>query len=162
LEERPRRPLAILVPVSEQNVEVVRALFPAVGVDMVAAMDDPIAEGLDIGVFTDDCKVEFLAERISEAIEPRLRGPAGLVEGWTNWTEAYESYVITPEEFVDAGEEVLVLVRVEARTERGGVAMEHRPAAVFAVSDGRIHRARFFLDRGMAFSEAGVDPTGHA
>jgi ketosteroid isomerase-like protein len=146
--------------VSDQKVELVRELFPDEGVDMVAAMADPISQGLDVGVFSDDCVVEFLAERPSEAIEPTLHGPAGLVEGWRNWTEAYESYVITPEEFFDAGDEVLVLVRVEARTERGGVAMEHRPAAVFTVRDGRIHRARHFLDRDTAFDAAGVERPG--
>jgi ketosteroid isomerase-like protein len=144
--------------VSTENVELVRGLFPAEGVDMVAATAEPISQGIDVGLFTDDCKVEFLAERLSEAIEPKLRGPAGLVEGWRNWIEAHDRYVITPEDFIDAGEQVLVLVRVEARTERDGVEMEHRPAALFAVREDRIHRARFFLEREMAFAEAGVEP----
>ena len=143
---------------SAENVELVRGLFPAKGVDMVAAMGDPISQGLDIGAFSDDCQVEFLAELPSEVVEPSMSGPAGLVEGWSNWIEAYESYVITPEDFHEAGDEVVMLVRVEARTERDGVVMEHRPAAVFQVRDGRISRARFYLDRELAFSEAGIEP----
>ena len=35
--------------------------------------------------------------------------------------------------------------------------MEHRPAALFQVGDGRIHRARFYLDREMAFRDAGLE-----
>ena len=143
---------------SEENVELVRGLFAPEGVDMVAAMDDPLSQGLDIGVFSDDCTVEFLAELPSEVVEPSMRGAAGLVEGWSNWTEAYESYVITPEDFLDAGDQVLVLVRVEARTERDGVVMEHRPAAVFEVGDGKISRARFYLAREIAFGDAGLEP----
>lgn len=117
----------------------------------------PSAPAFDVRVFSEDCMVEFLAERPSEAIEPTLRGPAGLVEGWRNWIEAHESYVIKPEDFLDAGDQVLLLVRAEARTERDGVTMEHRPAALFQVGDGRIHRARFYLDRQMAFRDAGLE-----
>ena len=141
---------------SEENVEVVRGLLPAEGIDMVALVGS-VARGVasapafDVRVFSEDCAVEFVAERPSRGDQAQPAWSAGLVEGWRNWIEAHESYVITPEDFLDAGDQVLLLVRAEARTERDGVTMEHRPAALFQVGDGRIHRARFYLDREMAF-----------
>jgi len=71
---------------------------------------------------------------------------------------SYESYLITPEEFIDAGDQVLMLVHVRARTIRDGVGVEHAPAALFEVRDGRIHRARFFLERALALAAAGMEP----
>lgn len=148
---------------SSENVELVRGVFPAAGVDMVEAVRqlpiDRVEEvGIDSGPFAEDFKTEFLSDQPGGEISPEARGAAGLAEGWANWLEPFESYVITPEDFVDAGDEVLLLVRVRARTERDQVEVEHRPAALFQVRDGKICRARFYLVREAAYAAAGLEP----
>ena len=80
----------------------------------------------------------------------------GLVEGWQDWLIPWESYVITVDEFVDAGDKVVTLVRIRGRTSRDGVEVEHRPAAVWTVGDGQVTAVTFFLDRDEAFEFAGI------
>ena len=147
---------------SAENVELVKALFPAAGFDMVEAlerMDRDIDQvGIDTGPFAEDFEIQFLSGQSGGSIEPEARGAAGLAEGWGNWLQGYETYVITPEDFVDAGDEVLLLVHVRARTVRDGVELEHRPAALFQVRDGKVRRTRFYLEREMAYEAAGLEP----
>ena len=56
------------------------------------------------------------------------------------------------------GEEVVVLVHIRARTKRDAVEVEHSPAALFQVRDGKVRRTRFFLERELALEVAGLDP----
>lgn len=91
-------------------------------------------------------KVEFLPAALGGQIEGE--GIDGMTEGWAEWLEPYESYVTRVEDFVPAGpEDVLVLVRVHARTRRDGVVVEHAPAAAVTIRDGVLVRIRFYLDR---------------
>jgi ketosteroid isomerase-like protein len=87
------------------------------------------------------------------------RGIEGLIEGWRDWLTPWESYRLEVEEFIDAGDQVLELVRVRARTSRHGVDVEHRPAAVWTVEDGVVVAVHFFLERPEAFGFAGLTPT---
>jgi ketosteroid isomerase-like protein len=61
------------------------------------------------------------------------------------------------EECVDAGDQVVMLVSVRGRTSRGGVEVEHRPAAVWTLEDGKVTAITFFLEREQAFEFAGID-----
>jgi ketosteroid isomerase-like protein len=45
-------------------------------------------------------------------------------------------------------------VRVQARTRRGGVEMEHAPGAVWTLEDGRVRRIEFYLERRQALTAA--------
>ena len=148
---------------SAENVELVRGLIPSDGMDMVEAtrlMTGAGVErvGIDSGPFAEDFEIEFISEQPLGPGPVNRRGVKGLAEGWANWLEPYESYLLTPEEFLDAGEEVVVLVHVRARTKRDGVEVEHSPAALFQVRDGKVRRTRFFLERELALEVAGLDP----
>lgn len=150
---------------SAANVELVKQVFAAEGIEMVEVVRQMTAEtadlaGIETGPFADDFEIQFASGHGAGDISPERRGVEGMAEGWANWLEGFEHYVITPEEFLDAGDEVVVLVNVRAKTERDGVEMEHRPAALFQVRDGKIRRTRFMLDRDEAFREAGLDAPG--
>lgn len=62
----------------------------------------------------------------------------------------------TPTGAVAADVEVMPVL-VTARTERHGVEMEHRPASVWRVQDGKVVAVHFFLDQGEAVRFAGLD-----
>ena len=85
------------------------------------------------------------------------RGIEGLIEGWRDWLIPWESYVITVEDFVEAGSNVVMLARIRARTSRDGVELEHKPAAVWTVTDGKVTAVTFFLERDEALEFAGID-----
>ena len=55
-----------------------------------------------------------------------------------------------------SGDEVVSLTRVQARTTRDAVAIEHRPGAVWSLRGGKIVRVRFFLERDEALEAAGL------
>ena len=86
-----------------------------------------------------------------------FRGIEGLIEGWRDWLTPWESYVITVEDFVEAGDNVVMLARIRARTSRDGVVLEHKPAAVWTVADGKVSAVTFFLERDEALEFAGID-----
>jgi ketosteroid isomerase-like protein len=86
----------------------------------------------------------------------RYEGVEGLVEGWRDWLGPSSSYELEVEELVDGGEVVVSFVHVRAITARDGVSVEHRPAAVWTVREGRVARVAFYLDREAAIEDAGL------
>jgi ketosteroid isomerase-like protein len=140
------------------NVELLRSLMPDEGIDFVRMVNSPDPAGLfstaPMEVIAPDIEVVFGE---GEAGGPgRGKGVQELLDRWRDWLLPYHSYLVIPEEYVDAGEQVVMHVRVSARTERDGVAIEHRPSSVWTVKDGRIVAVRFILDRDEALAFAGV------
>jgi ketosteroid isomerase-like protein len=60
-------------------------------------------------------------------------------------------------EIIDAGDKVLQLVTVHARTSRDGVEIVHHPAAVWTIRDGAPVPVHFFLEQDLAREFAEVD-----
>jgi ketosteroid isomerase-like protein len=143
---------------SQENVEIVKSIQPT-SVDLVEvfsvrfeaqAANDPANE-----VFHRDLEVQFIA-RGQPLDGTAYRGLEGFAQGWREWLEAWTSYRIEVEDFVDAGDKVVVLVRVAARTVRDDVLMHHTPAAVYTIRDGKVASIRFYLHRTEAFEAAGL------
>jgi ketosteroid isomerase-like protein len=144
--------------VAVRNVEVIGRIFPAEA-DLAAVMrsDDPVAAlGTDPEAIAPGMEVRFAASQAgADGFEGR--GIEGLIEGWRDWLIAWESYVLTVEQVIEAGDKVLMLVRVRARTSRDSVELEHNPAAVWTVTDGQATAVTFFLQREDAFQFAGIE-----
>ena len=142
---------------SKENVELVRALMPD-GIDMAEVLkgDDPgsLLAGRPVDAIDPDVQVVF--EGTQTGGPPVVfDGLGGLLEGWVDWLIPWESYRLDIEEIIDAGDHVVVTAKVTARTERHGVELEHGPAAVWSLRDGRVVAVRFFLERDHAFEFAG-------
>ena len=58
--------------------------------------------------------------------------------------------------FVDAGDKVVVFVRVAARTARDDVLMHHTPGAIWTIRAGKVASIRFYYDRSEALEAAGL------
>jgi ketosteroid isomerase-like protein len=145
--------------VSEQNIELVRALQPAGGVDLVElthAQQVGPAPADAAALFAQDFQCSFIAGEKSGFTSLSYSGVEGFIEGWREWLSPWESYRIEAEQFIDAGEQVVVLARVHARTRRDHVEMEHAPAAVWTLADGRVARIEFYLERSQALADAGL------
>ena len=132
-----------LQPTDVDLVEMFRGDAPPLG----PAPGDP-------SPFTDDFLVEFVA---SSPLAERITGQGldGFVNGWRDWLEAYATYRISVEEYIDAGDKVVVLIKVRATTARDGVVVEHDPAVVWTLANGRVVAVRMYLDREDALREAG-------
>jgi ketosteroid isomerase-like protein len=144
---------------SQKNVEIVKRAQPSGVVDMVqlfrgSTAPDPAATGIDVTAFESDFEVEFISA--GGSMRPASRGPQELAEAWRDWLDAWETYNLQVEEIIDAGDEVVSLVRVRAQTTRDAVAVEHRSAAVWSVREDKIVRVGFYLERDQALEAAGL------
>jgi ketosteroid isomerase-like protein len=70
--------------------------------------------------------------------------------------EAWEERRLEPEEFIDAGDDVVVLLHEYRRGKGSGVELETETAVVVAVSGGRVVRIQGYMDRGAALEAAGL------
>jgi ketosteroid isomerase-like protein len=85
-----------------------------------------------------------------------FRGRPGL-ERWIATTrEVWEEWRFHPERFIDAGDRVVVLVRVLARGGSSGVTLDRETAHIWTVRDGRVTRCEVYLDRSEALAVAGL------
>jgi ketosteroid isomerase-like protein len=141
---------------SQQNVEIVKALQPT-QVDLVEVFaSDEVARTL-LSAFSAVLSEEFVVQFTSSEMRlPEYHGVDGFLTAWADWLAPWASYWIETEEFIDAGDEVVVLVHIRARTARDAVAVEHSPAAVWTLRDQKVVALRFYLDRTEALEAVGL------
>jgi ketosteroid isomerase-like protein len=85
-----------------------------------------------------------------------FRGLEGL-RRWVDTTrEVWEEWRFIPERFLDAGDRVVVLVRVVARGGSSGVTLDRETAHIWTVRDDRVSRCEVYLDRSEAIAAAGL------
>jgi len=143
---------------SAENVELIKGILPEEA-DLVEIIesDDPIAALTGDSSFDiPELEVEFAASQ-SGAPPLNYRGLTGLVEGWRDWLLPWASYRLQVDDVIDAGDKVLQLVTVNARTSRDGVDIVHHPAAVWVVRGNVPVSVHFFLEQDRAREFAGMD-----
>ena len=77
---------------------------------------------------------------------------------WERWDGAWEDMETVPEEFLDAGEHLVLTVHYSARGRASGIEYEERLYDVYSVRDGRCVRKLEFKQRSEALAAAGLDP----
>src|SRR3954449_3365594 len=70
--------------------------------------------------------------------------------------EAWDERRLVAEEFIDAGDDVVVLLHEYRRGRRSGIELETDTAVVCAVSRGRVVRIQGYMDRQQALEAAGL------
>jgi uncharacterized protein len=125
---------------SRANVEVVRRLFDSYSRGDYAAA----AECLDPDVVYETGQ------------ELPARGRAAVQAMWERWDSTWEELETVPEEYVDAGDAVLVTVHYRARGAGSGIKYEERLFDVYTFGDGMCVRKREFRTRPEALEAAGL------
>jgi uncharacterized protein len=128
--------------VSQANVEVVRRLFDSYG-------DGDYARA-------SECLAADVVYEVGQELP--LQGRAAVRAMWERWDSTWEELETTPEEFVDAGDEILVTVHYSARGRGSGIRYEERLFDVYSFSDGEVVRKREFRTRAEAVAAAGLPP----
>src|SRR2546421_4118638 len=121
---------------SRENVKLVGRVWPG-RADMVEFVRAGSNFPPDVlALFEPNAEIEFVTGAPGV---PNLRfeGLEGFAQGWTDWLIPFDRYELDPQEIIDAGDEVLVMTHVRARTRRGGVVVEHEPAAAGHRRGGR-------------------------
>ena len=133
---------------SETNVEIVKSLF--------AAWKDRNPQAA-LKHIDPDIEVDFtgMASGVGGA-RPVASGREELQGVLADWFEAWESLEWFPQNFIDAGDNVIVWLRLEARGRKSGAAVESNQAVVYTLKDGLIVAFRGYDTLAAATSAAGI------
>ena len=75
---------------------------------------------------------------------------------WERWASAFEELEVTAEEFIDAGDRVLVTAYHRGRGRGSGVEVDTRFYELYTLRDGKVVRVDEFTDRPDALEAAGL------
>jgi ketosteroid isomerase-like protein len=121
---------------SEQNVEVIRAIY-----------EDWRAGGMALDRFDPEITM------VESETMPGVPAAVG-IEAVRRYIESFPTYwaeiLIEPEEFIDAGERVVVMGRLIGRGRRSGVQVERLWAYVWTLREQRALRMEAYADRAEA------------
>ena len=71
-------------------------------------------------------------------------GPEGFLQASDEALEAFEDYRVEAEEFIDAGEAVVVSVRISGRGRASGAELEMRLAHLWVLRNGKVIRGEVY------------------
>jgi ketosteroid isomerase-like protein len=133
---------------SQENVEVVRGIYDALDRrDAVAPFE----------VYADDIVWDFSQSRIAFLFtQPIYRGHEGVRQNWRERLSAFSEFDAEVEELMDAGDQVLAVVREREVGRASGVPVEATHLAVWTLAHGRIVRLQVFDDREQALEAVGL------
>ena len=134
---------------SRENVETIRrgyALYAAGDFDAVTALFSDDAEITDSGGLG-----------VTGTAAGTRRGHEGFLRSTEEALEAFEDFRVEPEEFIDAGDVVVVPVRISGRGRGSGVEMEMRLAHLWVLrGDGKVVRSEVYKTTEEALEAAGL------
>ena len=112
-------------------------------------------DDLDAAIRLCDENVEvYQPPEVVAAVPPR--GHKDVASYLRGWFASWHAYSPQPERFIEAGDQVVVMVHLKARGKGSRFEIEARMADVFTVAHGKIVRFRFYVDRDVALESAGV------
>ncbi|HEX2467538.1 MAG TPA: nuclear transport factor 2 family protein, partial [Solirubrobacterales bacterium] len=88
--------------------------------------------------------------------EMPARRPDEVLAMWKRWEAEWERIELTPEEYIDAGDQVVLAVRYSGRGRASGIEFEDRLFEVYALRDGKVARKRDVKTRSEALEAAGL------
>ena len=129
---------------SQENVEIVRriqGLWASHGLGAATELLDPGIEWVNP----------------HDAVEPGTRrGLAAVLDAAESVNLSFDSVQLEVEDFIDAGDDVVVIVTVHARGRGSGVEVNRRQGYVWTVANGRAVRFSWFNDPKVALKAAGL------
>jgi ketosteroid isomerase-like protein len=127
---------------SQENVEIVRRSYMAF-------------ERGEVSAALDDAHPDVVTYRA----EPEARtwhGPEGFLEALADWTEGFDEFSVTAEEFIDAGDRVIVRVHQKAVGRSSGAPVEADFWFVHTLSSAKVTRLDIFASKAPALEAAGL------
>jgi len=149
---------------SQENVEVVRALWETwlngkgarLSVSAGEIVYDRRHDLDDLFVHLDPAvEVHPLTGAMLE--DASYRGHDGVRQWLNDVAEYWESMWVKADQFLDAGDSVVVLGRVHGRGKKSGVAIEAAAAWVCRQRDARLSYLRFYFDHSSALKAVGLE-----
>jgi ketosteroid isomerase-like protein len=129
---------------SDENVAVVRGVCAAWQRGDWAA---------SVGRYDSDLKVVYSTSAFPDA--GTYRGGRVALDAWNRWLDAWEKFGIESVDLIDAGEQVIALIRLQGRGKESGATVVADQGVIFECDHGTIKRI-VFCDRGEALEAAGL------
>ena len=84
------------------------------------------------------------------------RGHAGFLRWLADWSEPWAEWNIEPVEYVDAGDRVVVILRLTAKGRASGIEIDREDSLVYEFRDGKAIRLDYFNTREQGLAAAGL------
>jgi uncharacterized protein len=123
--------------VSQENVEMVKRVY------------DGWARG-DFKAGADLMAADFEWRQVQAAVEPGSHRGAGVGEAVRRIFEVYENFCVEAEEYIDAGESVVVIGRSRGVARISRMGLDQRFAYVWRIRGGKLVSNEIYADRDSA------------
>jgi ketosteroid isomerase-like protein len=141
---------------SQENVEVIKRAHERLFGDLAAFR----GAAADLAEF---CHPEVHVDQTRRVLNPAsYDGYEGLIRAFTEVRDAWEQFALEPEQFIDAGDRVVVVHRVRARGRGSGVEIVDRSASLYTLRDGRVVRLVIYGEPSEALEAVGLRSGGHS
>jgi ketosteroid isomerase-like protein len=138
---------------SQENVEIVRKSYePPQGGLKLDQLEDWLTDAVINEYF--DPALEWIPISDGLLTGESYRGYEGLRRFWSDLLAACDELVIEPLEFRDAGDQVVVVQRMNIRAR--GIEIDEDWSRLYTLSEGRILRVQTFTNRDEALEAAGL------
>ena len=119
----------------------------------MAAWDGTVDFETALSTFHEDVVIR----RMPPLPDPRsAKGREGVLEVIADWIEDFDDFEMRGEEYVDAGDYVIVQVIQSARGGGSGVPVEGTFWFVYEVADDKVRRLEMYATRSQAHAAAGL------
>lgn len=130
---------------SRENVEIAREAFAAWERGDLSAMLEPLAD-------------DIVSRRVPPLVNPEEHhGPEGTLDMFADWIEAYDSFESWAEEYIDAGDSVVVRVPQRVRFDGSQRTMQEVFWFRLVFAGGKVTRLEVYGDRTQALEAAGLE-----
>jgi ketosteroid isomerase-like protein len=127
---------------SQENVEIVRRVWET-------------WERGDLTGWLDLMSDDLVTHRIG-LDNTRYHGSDGFLEQASEWSEGFAEWSVAAEEFIDAGDQVVVRNHQTARGEASGVPIEMDFWFVHTISQGKVVQVDMYVNEREALEAAGL------
>jgi uncharacterized protein len=95
---------------------------------------------------------------IHDAFYDRIyRGVDGVREYFRDWVSTFDEWGAEVEEWIDAGDDVIAVLRSRGRGKRSGIPVEELQSHVWTLRDGKLWRLRIYATKAEALTAVGLE-----
>ena len=141
---------------SQENVELVKALYPHPSADIAALFRDEETFGRMRDALSPLLTDDFESVVVFPGDTRTHPGLEGFRKHWLDWLEPWATYRTAIEDLIDVGDRVLLLLRDHGRREGMDAEVEIIGASVATIRDGKLARWEDYADRVQALEAVGL------
>jgi ketosteroid isomerase-like protein len=133
---------------SQENVEIVRRGYELFSEGNLEGVTDLISDEAELP--------DGGGLGVSDTAAGTRRGRDGFLQGSQDALDAFEDYRVEPQEFIDAGDAVVVPVRISGRGRVSGAMLEVRLVHLWVLRDGKAIRNEIYRTTTEALEAVGL------